>query len=202
MTDYALLNIRTLPDPQTDPSALEGIPKWRCEYILRYLNAEDRKRSLGAWKIMQKMLSRYGFSADDVTLGDNGKLTCKGIYFNLSHSQDFALCAISDSPVGCDIEQVIKAPLDVAKKVFTLKEREYLNAAQGDEEKGKRFFKLWTIKEGYLKMTGEGLGFPMDRLEVDISAEAIFRDGVLQPCKIQSFSLDGYQISVLTESSF
>lgn len=192
--EYDLLDIRTLSDPKEDGAALIGIPQGRREYILQYRFPEDRKRSLGAWRLMETMFARHGFSANDVKMGGKGKLTCEGICFNLSHSGDMALCAISDTPVGCDIEQIRKAPLNVARRMFTARERAYLEAAQGEENR--RFFRLWTMKESYLKMTGEGLGVPLQRVEVNPETGSVLRNSALQPCKIQNISLEDYEISI------
>ena len=37
---------------------------------------------------------------------ENGKPIVEGICFNLSHSGDYVICAVSERPVGCDIEQI------------------------------------------------------------------------------------------------
>ena len=200
MMDYYLSDIRTLPDPKKDAAALAGIPPWRCEYILRYRFPDDRKRSLGAWRLMEKTLGQYGFSASNVKVGEKGKLLCEGVYFNLSHSGDFVLCVISDAPVGCDIERVNRGHFSVAERVFTSGERRYLDDAQSDAERNRRFFRLWTMKESYLKMTGEGLGVSPNRLEIDFEDDCILRDSVPQPCRIQNIAHDDYEISLCTST--
>ena len=196
MMEYELLDIRTLPDPQEDADALAEIPDWRRDYILRYKLPTDRKRSLGAWRLLEKALTRHGCSVRDVTVGEHGKLICKGVCVNLSHSGDMALCVISDVPVGCDIEQVKDAPFAVAKRVFTAKERRYLDEASNPEEANRRFFRLWTMKESYLKMTGEGLGFSPAHLEINPMSAIVLRDGVPQNCEFYTVSLDNYEIAI------
>ncbi len=94
------------------------------------------------------------------------------LYFNMSHSGKKAIFAFSgDVPVGIDIEY-IKPFQDVeriAKRFFSKAEYDALNLL----EPPKRliaFFKLWTLKEAYLKATGKGIG----ALE---SIEVVFYDG-------------------------
>ena len=108
---------------------------------------------------------RHGFSVENVTIGMTGKPECEGVFFNLSHSGDMVLCAICDMPVGCDIEKVADAPLEIADRYFSEKERQYIDSSQSLPEISRRFFRIWTMKESYVKMTGEGMnlsfGFAM-----------------------------------------
>ncbi|MCH5211243.1 MAG: 4'-phosphopantetheinyl transferase superfamily protein [Oscillospiraceae bacterium] len=196
MMNYYLLDASALPDPKEDEAAMLGIPDWRCAYILRYLRACDRKLSLGAWRIMESALKQHGFLAENVVIGKNGKPECDGVYFNLSHSADMVLCAVSDVPIGCDIEKVTDAPMEVAERYFSEKERRYIANAQNPADADRRFFRLWTMKESYMKMTGEGMSLSPDRLETDPCGLTIMRDGILQSCAIQNSAIDDYEISI------
>lgn len=191
-----MLDTTDLPDPKEDKSALSGIPDWRCEYILKYLRAYDRKLSLGAWWILEKTLMRHGFSAENVMIGMTGKPECEGVFFNLSHSGDMVLCAICDMPVGCDIEKVTDAPLEIADRYFSEKERQYIDSSQSLPEISRRFFRLWTMKESYVKMTGEGMNLSPERVEIVPDVLTVLRDGVLQPCTLQNLSYGNYEISI------
>lgn len=196
MMNYYLLDASALPDPKEDAAALSGIPDWRRAYILRYLRACDRKLSLGAWRLMESSLKQHGFSTENVMIGKNGKPECNGIYFNLSHSLDMVLCAVSENPVGCDIEKVTDAPMEIARRVFCEKERGYIDAAQSVEERNHRFFRLWTMKESYMKMTGEGMSLSPERIEIALDTWTVLRDALPQSCSLQSVTRDGYEISI------
>ena len=87
------------------------------------------------------------------------------------------ICAVSDKAVGCDIEQVSVAPEKVAERFFSEAEQRYLSQYSG-EEKNKEFYRLWTMKESYLKYLGTGINRPLnsfsalgDRLGVTLSSE-------------------------------
>lgn len=196
MVEYTFSNVSSLPDPLTDASVLAGIPSWRQAYILRYQRAEDRRRSLGVWRLMERMLAARGFRAQDVAVDAQGKPYCDGIFFSLSHAGDLALCAVSGAPVGCDIELVKDAPFEIAPRVFRENERAYLRAAQDGIEAQRRFFTLWTLKESYMKMTGEGLALSLDRLEIRMPALTLFRDGAAQPCALFHTAHGEYEISL------
>lgn len=93
--------------------------------------------------------------------------------FNLSHSKDYAVLAVSDSQVGIDVEHIRKNRLSVAKRFFCKEEYEDILALP-EEEQDKRFLEYWTMKEAYVKYLGTGMSTPFDsflikRLEDGIS---------------------------------
>lgn len=75
-------------------------------------------------------------------------------HFNLSHSGTMALCALSDRPVGADIEIVRPRRRAFPAYVFKGVEYDRYLALGGDWE---AFYTLWTEKESIMKYTGEGL---------------------------------------------
>ena len=196
MAEYFLKNISSLPDPAADAAALYGIPDWRKRHILKYRNAIDRKLSLGAWRLTEEALGKYGFSADNVITDANGKPLCEGIYFNISHSGEYVLCAVSEKPVGCDIEKAENAPFEITDSVFLPSERKYIAEAQNDADKLRRFFRLWTMKESYIKMTGEGLGEALPRIEINPEKLTVTRDSAAVKCKLFNASCGDYEMSI------
>jgi 4'-phosphopantetheinyl transferase len=88
--------------------------------------------------------------------------------FNLSHSADYALYAITPGrAVGIDIEQVRSdvAIEQVARRFFSPGEVSSIEKL----DKGERhevFFRYWTRKEAFAKAVGEGLSFPLERCDV------------------------------------
>ncbi len=75
-------------------------------------------------------------------------------HFNLSHSGQFALCALSDAPVGADIEAVRPRSEGLPAYTFQGGDYERYLALGGDWE---AFYTLWTEVESVIKYTGEGL---------------------------------------------
>jgi len=91
-----------------------------------------------------------------------------GLEFNLSHSDDLALVALSNrSPVGIDVEKVRSLDDfdDLVSRFFSRRETA-LFLALPDLEKPAAFFNLWTRKEAWLKATGEGIGRFLHLVEV------------------------------------
>ena len=81
----------------------------------------------------------------------------KEVHFNLSHAKDWAVCSISDKPVGVDIEYA-KAN-EVARPERILHPEEYRTYAYitNPTEKKRYFYECWVSKESYLKNLGVGL---------------------------------------------
>ncbi len=75
--------------------------------------------------------------------GKKPSLDIEGVHFNLSHSSGVTMVGFSHAPIGVDIEKV----REIDPKKFPFIEAE-------DEED---FFKKWTQRESYVKLTGEGL---------------------------------------------
>ena len=77
------------------------------------------------------------------------------IEFSISHSGNIAVCAISDKPVGIDIELIKDVSFNVAKRLFTPDEQKYV-FEKWDVSK-QRFYEVWTRKEAYVKKIGRGI---------------------------------------------
>ena len=137
----------------------------------RFHFTDDKKRTVAGEMLARKAISqRCGVSAECISFmtGENDKPYAENlsVEFNISHSGDFVVCAVSDRPVGIDIERVRPIDLKIAKKICTPDEMQYLfGHIPSEDELGitedreilERFFSLWTQKEAYGKCTGEGL---------------------------------------------
>ncbi|WP_114946860.1 4'-phosphopantetheinyl transferase family protein [Microvirga calopogonii] len=97
-----------------------------------------------------------------------------GLHFSLSHTDGLVAVATSpDGPVGIDVEPTDReAPLGVAATVFTREELDWL-ADCGYSERNDRFFRLWTLKEAYVKATGRGLSEPFDSFTISFEPPSL-----------------------------
>ena len=157
------ININDLDDPQQNKGLLESVGVKRREKILRYYKSEDRKRSLGAGIIIEQILKENGLSEDHLKYSENGKPVADNLFFNVSHAGDYVVGVSSDCDVGCDIEKIIDAPIEIAEHYFNQSEIEYIKS---ESDKNKAYFTLWTLKESYMKMTGMGMSLPLDSFEI------------------------------------
>ena len=125
-------------------------------------NTTKRKLSILAEDLVKNAISEnFTIEKSDVSLrvGKNGKPYAENIdaEFSISHSGNVVVCAVSDKPVGIDIEKIRDVNESVARRLFTEDERDYV-FRDGDFSK-ERFFEIWTRKEAYVKMMGEGLSY-------------------------------------------
>ena len=108
--------------------------------------------------------------------GENGKPYLDGVenlYFNVSHSGELAVCAIAPCEVGCDVEKVRDRKLAVARRFFTPEEYEVICSQENAEARQRLFFRFWTLKESFLKVTGEGLRLGLDSFQIIPGEEKI-----------------------------
>ena len=85
------------------------------------------------------------------------------VHFNISHSGNIVVCALSDETVGIDIEMIKPAMLQIAKRFFSAGEYEFIEAKA---DKSLAFYKIWTMKESYVKWEGKGLSTPLKSFNV------------------------------------
>ena len=81
-------------------------------------------------------------------------------HFNISHSGKYVVVAVSDVPIGADIEVVRDFSAILAKKTFNDDELAYISGRTPYRKKiemQKAFYEIWTAKEAYLKYTGQGI---------------------------------------------
>lgn len=78
--------------------------------------------------------------------------------FSLSHSGEYVFCAVSDREIGADIQRCLpRKDHNLEKRFFSERERLLLEGRSG-EERENLFYRLWTKKEAYGKLTGDGIG--------------------------------------------
>lgn len=89
------------------------------------------------------------------------------MFFNLSHSEDYVICAVSEREVGADIQKMQEqVPERLANRFFSEKEKQLLQDCSPD-----LFYRLWTRKEAYGKLTGEGITASIDKDFSDLEAD-------------------------------
>ena len=76
------------------------------------------------------------------------------LHINWSHSGSLVLCALSDSPVGVDVEWVRPRAATLPRYALTPEEYDAFQHQGGDWS---AFYGLWTKKEAWCKYTGQGL---------------------------------------------
>ena len=138
-----------------------------------------RRRYIASHGSLREILSRY-LGSDPSQLQFTysplgkpslaSKINSKKLCFNLSSSNELALCAITlNRSIGVDIEHIRPNPdaESLAKHFFSPREYNTINSFP-PEQRQDVFYNLWTLKEAYLKATGEGIG-GLEKVEISIS---------------------------------
>lgn len=116
--------------------------------------------AVGEWLLKRALRDIFGLNLEEEERGKgpHGKpylVNHPEIHYNISHSADFIVCAVSGSPIGIDIqEKRVVDVIKVGRRIFPNEEyREFLKS----EDKQDEFFRQWVLNESYLKWTGDGL---------------------------------------------
>ena len=151
-----------LHHPLTDfnlQKALDDCSSQRREQALKFRHEMGQRESVAAYLLLcQGLKERYGIS-EPPQLGyhDGGKpflVEYPDIHFNLSHCRDAAICAISNRPVGVDIESKRRISESLIRYAMNDAEQQQIYAAK---EPLWEFLRLWTMKEALAKLIGTGL---------------------------------------------
>ena len=88
-----------------------------------------------------------------------------GIHFNIAHSGNWIVCALDRFAVGVDVEVIKPIGQDIAKRFFSTREHEYI-MGQAEPARTAEFFKIWTLKESFIKADGRGMSIPLDSFSI------------------------------------
>ncbi len=134
---------------------LSKVSEQRREKVLKYKFQAGREQSLRAYMLLQRLIKEeYGITEPPVFRElENGKPVIIGhedIHFNMSHCKYAVACAVSNEPVGIDVERIQeKVNDDLAKYVLSDDELKDITPL--------KFTRLWTMKEAVVKLTGRGI---------------------------------------------
>lgn len=136
--------------------------------IDRLRRGEDKERSLAAEFLVYNLLRKnMNITSAKLHCRSNGQPYLSGcqMQVSISHSEEMVVCAISENPVGIDVERIRPINLNICRHVCVPEEMEYLSAQEQsfenklccDEKVLRRFFEIWTAKEAYYKKCGTGI---------------------------------------------
>jgi 4'-phosphopantetheinyl transferase len=147
-------------------AAAETLARWETwlspaerERAARMVPARRRELLAGHALAREMAAARLGLSpaAVPLTVSENGKPLCPGLWLSIAHSGGAAGCAVSDRPVGLDLERIRAVPPRVLGALAPA-ERAYVDAGADEADRTRRFWRVWTMKEARLKCRGGILG--------------------------------------------
>lgn len=177
--------------------ALENLTPSRKARIQRLRREEDRKCSLAAGLLVEKLLEE-AFDIRDARLESEEtgapRLHGSDLFVSISHSGDLVACAVGDRPVGIDCEQLKPRDMALAKRVCTEAELHYVfpdgQIPEGictDGDTLWRFYEIWTGKEAFFKLRRTGI---TDLKSVDVLS-----------CRRRCYRVDDFCIQLVEEGN-
>lgn len=182
MLEWAYTNISSITNVEyTYYYSLMDIKKQKK--VTTYKYDKDKKRTLAGEMLARRMISTYcNVVPEEISFetGCYGKPNAKhlNVEFNISHSEEMVVCAISDKPVGIDVEMIRPIGTNILRKLCTDIDLEYIFGndtitnnipCNFDDQQLCRFYEVWTAKEAYFKCIGTGIknlkSISMDELE-------------------------------------
>ena len=163
-----LEDISIIDSEQKFNAYFEKLPKYRQDKVNSLKSKNDKYLSLLAGKLLCGGLRALGLSEyiDKIEVDENGKPFIPGnpVYFSISHSGSKAMVVFSDSITGCDVQLMKKDAISLADNYFTKEEQDRINNSNNKVEE---FYKLWTLKECYMKASGKGLSMGLKNIDVN-----------------------------------
>ena len=160
-------------------------PDWmeekRWKDIQKLKAQVDKKRSFVSGYLLDSMCRDLGIENPDYGYTEKGKPFLNGVdcAFNISHSGDYAALAYhtSTDPIGVDIQKIRLMRDGMEKRLLHIKEMKQL--PEEYENRMHYLNRLWSVKESFVKMTGDGLSCDFRTVYVDFgNAMVTGEDGI------------------------
>mgnify|MGYP003585306572 CR=1 FL=1 len=170
----------------------------RQQQAVKFLHHADAVRTIFGELLTRAAiveLLRCDNASIQFTAGKYGKPALQdapNFHFNIAHAGDWVVGAFANVPVGIDVECVGPAEDTLATAVMSATElSHYLPMAE--PERSDYFYRIWSLKESFLKATGQGLSD--DPATITIKQDAQGRLGFWQDnrrhlCSLQELPFD------------
>ena len=172
------------------------IPSYYAEKYRRIAGRQNGKCYTAAYQelLAGYMLYRYlGITSDEqIVRNEHGKPDIASgykknisLHFNLAHSGSYVVLAISDEPVGIDIERTDRMNWKVARRILRPDQLQRLESYKDKPDRLQyEFTRYWTQYEAIMKLNGTGLA-----VKLDDEIMKTYEKGVV------FYDLDGYIIA-------
>lgn len=118
------------------------------------------KKNINSEKILKEVLNKENIFNYEIVYNEYHKpyLKDNSLYFNISHTKDIVVIAVSDKEIGVDI-QYLTYKENVLNRVYNDKEIELA------KDNKYLFTKIWVMKEAYAKLKGQGISYNLKNID-------------------------------------
>ena len=159
---------RALSDAALFEQWLRRMPAERQEKVNAIRFEKGKRLSLAAGMLLEQALDAAQVTDRQMAYGENGKpylTAAENVFFNLSHSGHYAVCALSSHDIGVDVEHFRKFRENLIRRVFLPEEVSRIRETYDNPDEG--FSALWTVKESVMKFFGTGIRLMPERIRLD-----------------------------------
>ncbi|GEM_PF-2327988 len=151
-------------------------------------------------KILISELKKQGYDFDfEIEKDSKGKpffVNRKDIFFSISHTREYIAICFDNKPIGIDMETIREKKIPLAERFFNTKEVDYLKSIKNREsnefsftsfeDTDLAFTQLWTIKEAYVKMIGQGIANNFKNIDLSPKDFLLNQNYIKNQIKIKS----------------
>ena len=154
-----MLKLKIVRIPEEPSFGALSIPLSATDYINSAKGKAKTERAI-AMLLLKEALSELGVSSFGIEILPSGEPVLVGskLHFSISHAGGLCALALSDTPVGIDLQD-----LETVSKIHDMSSfaRRYFSAdecrAFAEEPTAEQLCRIWTRKEALVKWLGEGM---------------------------------------------
>jgi len=168
---------------------LKELPGQMHERAFRYKFEQDAYNFVLGRLLLKKGLEELGLGnqLDHLAFQKDGKPFLEDVFFNISHSDNLVVCALSiKGAIGIDVEKEKQVTLDNFKPWFTVREWDDITNSTSPIRK---FYWYWTRKESIIKALGVKLSY-LNQIELDVTQDFFIENGKKWYLKDLNFGSD------------
>jgi 4'-phosphopantetheinyl transferase len=209
-TRIYIADISVLKESSVFEKLLKCVPEYRQKKAMSFKFEKGKVQSLGVGLLLRRACEEAGFAGADehIAYGENEKpylVDCPDLQFNLSHSDERVMCVISPYEVGCDVEIIKGDRGKLAERFFLPEESAWIKHFESLEMQTEAFYRLWTLKECYMKVTGRGMSLMPDKFALHVDENeniSLYHDGERLEYIFREIDLhDGYRYAYCVKNN-
>ena len=191
---WALKVTQWVPSPEQWLTAMRCIQTEEQTRVMKFIFKKDVKPALCGRLMIRKCISQaLNVPYNKVFLGRSDKekpilMNPKddSFGFNISHQGDYCVLAAQQGKVGVDVMNYDYTRLSYLDsffnnfdKILSNSEWDFVRLGPSDIAKLQRFYRLWALKESYLKAEGTGIPFGLSRISFHCPTVTLTQDSVV-----------------------
>ena len=167
---YRIFDDMTQCSEQEVARLLSIVSPQRREQALRYTHTFGQFCCLKSYEMLTALLASTPYTlhpTPSFLYNEHGAPYLEnGPYFSISHCKQGIAVAVSETPIGIDIEAIRPFNEGLMRKTMNSEEQTHILSSLNPEIE---FIRLWTRKEAYVKMQGTGIIADMHDILCDVS---------------------------------